>query len=59
MPNRLLTRDEVYIEVDALFERMGLKPPQRVVSDGETIGARVNDPSLKAWACNWLTPHGG
>jgi hypothetical protein len=44
MPNRLLTRDEVYVEIDALFERMGLKPPQRAVSDGTPIGARIEPP---------------
>lgn len=47
MPNRLLTHDDVYVEIDALFERMGLKPPQRAVSDGETIGARIEPPVLE------------
>jgi hypothetical protein len=56
MPNRLLTRDEVYVEIDALFERMGLKPPQRAVSDGETIGARI-EPPVVSWPVRAACDH--
>jgi hypothetical protein len=46
MPNRILTRDEVYDEIDAIFLSMGLKPPPRAVADALLMGPII-EPSVR------------